>query len=305
MSNKIIFIFLDGFGLSTKTKPSPMTMASLPFLTQLIKGQLVQENTIASEQLLLKGIDTCLGVEGIPQSATGQTSLFTGINAACLINGHLPAFPNAQLRECIAKDNILKHTIHNGKNAIFANSYTPGYFEAVRKGERQHSVTTLCVLSTGLPFNGMPELAAGKAVHWDITRKLLNTRQHVPMPVISPELAGQHLAGLSETYDLVLFECFLPDMIGHKMDLFEAIKFLETVDLFLYGILSHLKENVTLILTSDHGNVEEIEVGIHTQNPVPLLAIGKAAPYFANVQSLTGVCAALYEALFSATGRAI
>ena len=39
-----------------------------------------------------------LGIEGLPQSATGQTALFTGINAAQLLGRHLFGFPNQPFR---------------------------------------------------------------------------------------------------------------------------------------------------------------------------------------------------------------
>jgi phosphopentomutase len=39
-------------------------------------------------------------------------------------------------------------------------------------------------------------------------------------------------------------------------------------------------------MTSDHGNVESLAAPAHTRNPVPLLAVGPAAPAFEAVASI-------------------
>ena len=45
----------------------------------------------------------------------------------------------------------------------------------------------------------------------------------------------------------------------------------------------------TLLMTSDHGNVESIAAPTHTRNPVPLLAVGPAAWAFAGVASIADI----------------
>jgi len=48
--------------------------------------------------------------------------------------------------------------------------------------------------------------------------------------------------------------------------------------------------NLLFILTSDHGNIEDMSVHSHTTNPVPLVAFGPEADAFkAGVNSLTDV----------------
>ena len=108
MKNKIIFIFLDGFGLGDNSEANPLANASMPFLKNILDGRMINKNLINKNTLLLKGIDACLGVKGIPQSATGQTALFTGENAAKKLGFHLPAFPNRELREVINNSNYIR-----------------------------------------------------------------------------------------------------------------------------------------------------------------------------------------------------
>ncbi len=297
MSPKVIFVFLDGVGLGPAEDSNPFWLAPMPHLRQLLGGPLVDGHAIEQPGLLLKGIDACLGVDGLPQSATGQTALFTGINAAQLLGYHLTAYPNAPLTELINEYNILKRATESGYRATFANAYTPTYFQLVKEGKRRHSATTLSVLAAGLPFRLMADLERGQAVYWDITHRFLNEYLKIPMPLIEPELAGQRLARLTDEHDLVLYECFLPDVIGHRKNVQEALILLETLDRFLAGLLNEVGPTVNLVVSSDHGNLEDVGIGIHTTNPVPLLVVGSGAGAFREARDITDVARGIMAVL--------
>ena len=64
-------------------------------------------HTVDQPQHLFWPIDAALGIEGLPQSATGQTALFTGVNAPQLVGMHISAFPTQDLRDTIAKHSFL------------------------------------------------------------------------------------------------------------------------------------------------------------------------------------------------------
>ncbi|MDX1740430.1 MAG: peptidase, partial [Rhodothermales bacterium] len=57
--------------------------------------------------------------------------------------------------------------------------------------------------------------------------------------------------------------------------------------------------NTTLLLTSDHGNLEDLSVKTHTRNPVPFVALGPAAHDFAEVRSILDVTPAILRSLGS------
>ena len=297
MSPKVIFLFLDGVGVGPPGDSNPFWLAPMPNLRQLLGGPLVDGRVVEQPGLLLKGIDACLGVEGRPQSATGQTALFTGVNAAQLLGYHLTAYPNAPLTELINEYNILKRATESGYRATFANAYTPTYFQLVKEGKRRHSATTLSVLAAGLPFRSMADLERGQAVYWDITHRFLNEYLQIPMPIIEPELAGQRLARLAQEHDLVLYECFLPDLIGHRKNIQEALILLETLDRFLAGLLNEMGPKVSLVVSSDHGNMEDLGIGIHTTHPVPLLVVGPGAGAFREAQAITNVAEGIMAVL--------
>ncbi len=200
MENKLIFIFLDGIGLGRNDDSNPFTKASMPTLLNLIGQKLINTTNIVEQNILVKGIDACLGVEGVPQSATGQTALFTGFNAQAILGYHLTAYPNNELISIIKNRSILKYAKEKHISSIFANSYTDKFFDSSKQNFSAYSVTTHCVLAAQKRFNTINDLINGKAVHWDITNSTLQNE----VSVISPFKAGQNLKNITNDYDLVL-----------------------------------------------------------------------------------------------------
>ena len=79
----------------------------------------------------------------------------------------------------------------------------------------------------------------------------------------------------SRGYDLALFEYWITDIAGHQQDMQSAIDLLEMFDIVLGSLVRSWNGNEGLILiTSDHGNLEDLSTRRHTQNEVPLLLIG-------------------------------
>lgn len=294
MQKSIIFIFLDGFGLGKECETNPLFLYGIPSIEARLHTKLITGATCKSTNCFLTGIDAVLGVEGIPQSATGQTSLFTGINAQSILGYHLPAFPDSKLISIIQEHSILKTLVQAGLKGTFANAYTEAYFTKLNV---TYSVTTHCVKSAGIPFRMVSDLLNNKAVYWDITREFLKNRLDSPPQPIDPFDAGTHLSALAHDHSFVLFECFESDLIGHSCNLDAANAFLRKLDRFFLGIFSTMTPDTTIVVCSDHGNIENCSKGGHTENLVPLIVIGPAAPYFHHVTAIDQVTPAIMNSL--------
>jgi 2,3-bisphosphoglycerate-independent phosphoglycerate mutase len=123
----------------------------------------------------------------------------------------------------------------------------------------------------------MEDLRAGRAVYQDSTHDSLG-RRGVDLPLRTPEAAGEILARASVAADLTLFEFFQTDKAGHTRDAAKAVHELEKLEQFLGAFLAAVDlEATTVILTSDHGNVEDLGTKSHTHNPVPTLVFGPDA----------------------------
>lgn len=294
----IIFVFLDGVGLGVPGGHNPFWKAHTPALRRVAGGPLIQGAAVDHPDLLLKGIDACLGVEGLPQSATGQTALFTGVNAAAIEGVHISAWPTTALREIIARHSLFKRAVEGGCRATFANAYSARYWQLVEAGKLRYSASTLANMAADLPFRTLDDLRRGNAVYWDITHRAAREYNRFDVPPITPQEAGARLARLVRHHDLVMYETFLPDLVGHRRTPFDGVVFLEQMlDPFFAGLLAAAPEAATLVVCSDHGNMEDDRSKAHTRNPVPLLVVGPGAGAFRSASAITDVAAGILSVL--------
>jgi hypothetical protein len=281
-----LLVFLDGLGLAKAGDNNPLGKpGAMPLLTKRLGQPLLAGLSIRQRDRLLKPIDATLQVPGLPQSATGQTTLYTGQNAALFLGRHQSGFASGSLRQLIDHYGLFSQAIARGHTATLANAYSPDYFYAISQRKRRYSVCTLLNLAANLPFRMQYEYEQGKALFWDIVGNSPVLRR----PPISPAVAGQRLAQLSGEYGITLFECYLCDYAGHSQDISKAISYLQRIDTFLESVIAHLPPSLTLIVTSDHGNIEDTSTKRHTLNPVPLWVVGPQAKDFESVEDLTGI----------------
>lgn len=284
-----IFVFLDGVGLAPAAAHNPLAAAgATPFLTSLLGGALTAGTAVCQDSCLLQPIDACLGVPGLPQSATGQTALYTGYNAPQFRGQHQTGFANGSLRPLIERWGLLKRVVQAGGTATLANLYSPQYFEAIAQRRLRYSVGTLLNLTAGLPFRMQYEYEQEAAIFWDITGALAHHRG-IAAPPISAYEAGRRLAVLGGQYRLTLFESYLTDFVGHAQNWQQALEVLQRVDAFLESLVAHLPAATTLVVSSDHGNLEDLSTKKHTLNRVPLLAVGPQALALQPVCDLTDI----------------
>jgi hypothetical protein len=300
LAHSFIYLFLDGIGLAPAGPANPFTPTGpvlrdpMPFLAGLLGTPLLAGSEIYTPDILLKPIDATLGMPGRPQSATGQTALYTGRNAPAFLGRHLTGFANGSLRILIEESGLFKQVLALGGRATSANLYTPAYFEAIENRKLRYSVGALLNLTSGVPFRMPVDYAREEALFWDITNRYSRSRGF-ELPLISPQEAGRRLARLANGYDVTLFESYLPDFAGHSQDMDRAREILREVDGLIEGIMGHKNPRTSLIICSDHGNLENLSFRLHTLNPVPLIVLGPSASAFARVENIMGLTPVIVE----------
>lgn len=293
---RFLFLFLDGIGLSANSSASnPFVRAKLPRLRKLLDGQtlIAPSAPHRNQRATLLALDASLGVEGLPQSATGQATLLTGVNVSREIGRHYGPKPNPPISEIIRRDNLFSRLLTQKYRAALLNAYPPRYFGAIESGRRLYSAIPLAVTSAGIPLKTSSDLFAGQALSADFTGEGWREQLGFPeTPVLSPRAAGQRLANLAKDYDLSFYEIWLTDYAGHTQDMEQACNILETFDQVLGGLLDRWDDREGLIfLTSDHGNMEDLSTRRHTSNPVPGLVIGAQHLREAFTANLTDIAA--------------
>jgi hypothetical protein len=265
----VLLLFVDGVGLGEPDpEKNPLVAARLTRL------RVAQGLPASDPTALLVPTDACMGVPGLPQSATGQTAILAGVNAPALVGQHVGGYCTAPLAALLDGQSLFSRVTAGGGSATFANAYTPRYLE---NPPRYLSVTTVATAKAGLRFRTLEDLARGDAVFHDFTNRLLPERGY-HLPPITPAEAGARLAKLAQTHTFTMYEHFLTDLAGHAQDMAHAVEIVENLDAFLDALLRRIDLSANLVIfTSDHGNVEDLSVRTHTLNPVPTLLWGDGA----------------------------
>ena len=299
-----LFLFLDGVGLGANDpSTNPFALAEMPHLVDLLGGRrMVGDSNLRLEtpRASLVALDACMGVDGAPQSATGQASLLTGLNIPAQIGYHYGPKPDAAVSQSINNGNLFSQLSHAGYHTCLLNAYPPRYFEWIKSGRRLPGAIAQAARSAGLALMTADDLYAGRGFSADFTGE--GWREHLgykDAPLYSAWQAGERLAEQARSYDFSMFEFWPSDVAGHRQDMAQAVSLLESFDQVLGGLFTTWQdEHDVILITSDHGNLEDLSTRRHTRNPVPCLVIGSQKNRRTLINSLvdlSGVTPAIIE----------
>ncbi|MFN8471562.1 MAG: hypothetical protein U0822_05030 [Anaerolineae bacterium] len=277
----VLIVFVDGVGLGDDDQTrNPLAAVAMPTIRLLLDGAALTASAVRaapfSSGASLGALDATLGVPGLPQSGTGQATLWSGVNLPAQIGRHSGPYAPPEARGLLQKHNVFASAGRAGPVA-FANAYPPRYLDRMARGTARQSVTALAANLAGVPFRGPDEIRAGHAVSAFITNEHWESHLGVAgVPDVTPVQAGESLARLARAHSLTVFEYFVTDMAGHRRERDMAEMALTRLDGLLEGALAVLDPAHDLLLvTSDHGNLEDQTTSDHTLNPVPGLVWGR------------------------------
>ena len=297
----ILIVFCDGMGLGANdAATNPFFHAPMNTLRALFgKIPTRDDSVLFGANAMLVPTDANLGVDGLPQSGTGQTTIFTGVNAPAAIGEHYGPYPNEALREILKRDSIFLQLENSGLRTAFANAYPPFFFERLAVGKARRTATLQAALAGKVRVRNIDDLARGEAVSGLSMDNRYWVENGAPVPLITPYLAGQNMMRLAQQYAFTAFEYAPTDMVGHKDKRDDVLVVLNEIDECWRGIVSQMDlENDLIIITSDHGNVEDWTAKGHTRNPVPTILIGAQRAFAAQrIRALTDIAPTIVELL--------
>lgn len=271
----------------------------MPTLRDLFDGAMPTKANghYRSARATLAPTDATLDVPGLPQSGTGQTTIFSGVNAARANGEHFGPYPNDTLRALLTTHNIYQRVLATGASVAFANAYPPFFFDRLTRNKARRSAATFAAGAAGVRYRDIDDLRAGRAVSGFVTNAIW--REHgADVPLITARQAGHNLAHLAREHAFTAFEYFLTDAAGHKHNPDFTAHVLSEVDELLAGVLEHADAETLVVVASDHGNVEDSAAKAHTLNPVPTILIGaEHEKIAARIRSLTDLAPAMEEFL--------
>ena len=301
----VLFVFVDGVGAGARD-PEVNPLARVEHLLSRFDDGTGAPLPGGGAAVLA---DACLGVPGRPQSATGQATLLTGENAPRALGAHLLGFPNAPLRALIERGSIFRRLAESGRRATFANAYPVAYLRALglacegeveglfagRKRRPRPSATTVAFAAGGGRFRTWKDAREGRGLTPDLTAARARA-VGAELPARTPGEAAEVLLAIASDHDFTLFEFFESDEAGHAQSMEASLDALGRLDLFLRMLVERLPAGLSLVVTSDHGNVEDLSTRNHTLARVPVLGFGPASSgKLSRVTDLTDLAPLLRE----------
>ncbi|MEP6820224.1 MAG: metalloenzyme [bacterium] len=288
----VLLLFVDGLGIGARGPANPLDGLADAEPLAIFRGEIPKTPFDG----IVVATDACLGVEGRPQSASGQTTILTGINVPAKLGYHKQGFPNSAMLEIIREHSLFLQLTRAGIEPItFANTYTQRFFD---ERPRWVSATTAAVEAAGLRFRTVPDLIAGRAVYQDFTNALLIERGEDVKPR-TPDEAATVLARIASENRFTLYEYFITDKVGHKQDMQAAKLVLRNLARLIRSVLTEIDlSRTSVILTSDHGNIEDLSSRNHTLNSVPTIVWGVNRERIASrIKTLADITPAIVETL--------
>ena len=289
---RVLLFFIDGLGIGKRGPFNPLD--NLPDATPLAVFQ--DEAPTPFLDGIVVPTDPRLGIEGRPQSASGQTTILTGVNGPAAVGYHKQGFPNQALLEIIRNHSIFRQLVDAGVQPItFANAYTSRFFN---ERPRWVSATTAAVEAAGLRFRTIDDVKNDAAVFMDYTnRYLIGIGEDVAER--SEAQAATVLSRIVAENRFTLYEYFITDKVGHAQDMDAARTVLTSLALLIRELLIKLDlERTTVILTSDHGNIEDLSIRNHTLHAVPTIIWGaQREQVAAKIQTLADITPAIVQLL--------
>ena len=291
-----LFLFIDGIGLGPDVPSNPMT-APGPHWACLAQhsGWTARTPSVDRATHVFRPVEATLGMEGLPQSGTGQASLFTGINCARRAGRHFGPFPHSSSKPVLATHSLFQRmrAIAPEGACAFANAYPPIFFEK-RTQRNRWTVTTLLSRQAHVRLRSTTDVQEGRALPADLVGEAWNDNLDTAIPRQGATEAGHTLYRIMQQHRLTLFEYYETDKAGHGRSKLSVSTILHRLDALLGSLLDAFSPaHDLLLLCSDHGNLEAPNQKPHTRYPVPLVAYGCGAAAFRAATSLTDVVPAL------------
>ncbi len=305
----VVFVFLDGIGLGPPGDDNPFSTIDLPGLAKWTDGQAwtSDADSIDRPRHILRPVDATLGIEGLPQSGTGQASLFSGVNASALAGRHFGPYPHSETKEMLAERNLWQQIQRIGSNGskptAFANAYPEVFFEH-REATGRWTVTTFCCINANVRLRRYEDWQNRQAITADLTGTTWKTELGYGLDPITESDAADRLTAIAGDYVLTVFEYYLTDKAGHSQSSRHARRVLRSLDRFLGALQERVDpEQHLVVISSDHGNLEDLSTSSHTRHPVPLIGYGRGAKNFADARSIVDVTPSIVSAVAADTSE--
>lgn len=219
-----------------------------------------------------------------------EQNLFAEVPSACLANALFPReLPNfrssyvADLLPSVAREELEARLRWRGEPVRLVGAEKRGVAELFTLVEINQNVFVHAARAAGLELRTWEDVRAGRALTSSLTHALegefdFSELGLEPLPARSEEEAAEVLAALGREHALVFYKFQLADLVSHTGRVELARGVFAQIERFLGALLERISPETTLVVTSDHGHLEQVGFTQgHPKSLVPTWVFGPEA----------------------------
>ena len=170
----VLIFFLDGVGIGRgDARTNPFVTADRPNLDAILHGKwMFTRRHMTCGRASLRLTDATLGVDGRPQSATGQATILTGRNVPQELGEHWGPKPDARIRPML-QSGTLFHDF--ASDAAMLNAFPDQYFDGIASGKRLRGAVAQAAIEAGVRLRSADDLRNHNAISPDFTNEAWRT----------------------------------------------------------------------------------------------------------------------------------
>ncbi|MGH9814413.1 MAG: hypothetical protein ACRD4T_14875, partial [Candidatus Acidiferrales bacterium] len=219
-----------------------------------------------------------------------ESNLFSRFSKPCLANAlfpaHLPFLRGSYVEDLLpacSREEVEAGLLFRRTPVRLSGREKHGFAELFTLAEINQNIFIFAARQAGAPLLRYRDVREGRALTSSMTHELENEFSlsffgEAELPTRSPEEAAAVLVGLLESHDFVFYKYQMADLISHTGRLVLARAVFHTIERFARAVLQSIGQGTTVVLTSDHGHLEQVSYHKgHPKTKVPTWCFGEAA----------------------------
>jgi hypothetical protein len=221
------------------------------------------------------------------EAMVSRDNLFCRFGRCCLANAifpaHLTFLGNSCVQETLphsSRESIEGRLRFDGRPVAFKGTAKNGFAELFTLAEINQNIFVYAARQAGVKLRTWNDVRRGEALTSSMTHELesrfdVEFFDQAPLPARSPEEAAAILVRLATDHDFTFYKYQIPDLVSHtgRVELARAV--FSVIEQFVEAVLKYSAESTTVIVTSDHGHLEQLASSRgHPKSRVPTWYFG-------------------------------
>lgn len=221
------------------------------------------------------------------EQMVSRDNLFRHFERSCLANAifpaHLAFFGNSYAQELVphfSREAVECRLKFDGMPFALKGPGKNGFAELFTLAEINQNIFIHAAREAGVRLRSWVDVRRGHALTSSMTHELesrfdVSFFDQEPLPVRSPEEAAAILVALAAGHDFTFYKYQIPDLVSHTGQIELARAVFAIIERFVESILKSAAASATVIVTSDHGHLEQLASSRgHPKSKVPTWYFG-------------------------------